>query len=214
MVQPEHSSDTFTLSHPVVLASHNAGKLREIRALLEPLGLRVIDAATAGVDEPEETETSFIGNARLKSLHSARHTGSCALSDDSGLVVPAIGGDPGIYSARWAGEQKDFAHAAAKVEQKISESGLTPHGTLAYFVCALSLAWPNGRTIDVEGTVHGSLCFPARGTRGFGYDPIFIAKGHDVTFGEMEPELKHSISHRADAFNKLLAALRAERLIP
>lgn len=208
------SSAYAPLTTTLVLASHNAGKLREIRALLEPIGLRVIDAGAAGVDEPEETAHSFTGNAELKARHSAAHTKLCALADDSGLVVPDLGGDPGIYSARWAGLEKNFTLAMHKVEHALIAAGKTPHGTPAYFACALALAWPSGDCITVEGTVHGTLCFPARGARGFGYDPIFTAHTMEKTFGEIDPDHKHAISHRADAFTKLLTALRSERLLP
>lgn len=195
------------LSPVLVLASHNQGKLLEIRALLSPYGLDVIDAAAARVDEPEETGKSFIENAELKARYSATCTGLCALSDDSGLVVPALDGAPGIYSARWAGPEKNFVKAMEKLETALQEKQLRPTGTPAYFACALSLAWPSGEVLSVEGQVHGHLHFPPAGNKGFGYDPVFKAQGYDVTFAEMEPNKKHSISHRADAFQQLLDAL-------
>ncbi len=209
-----HRCMTFpALTDPLVLASHNAGKLREIRALLEPLGLRVIDAGEAAITEPEETEDSFTGNAELKARHSAVHSGKTALADDSGLVVPALDGAPGIYSARWAGEDKNFTAAMQRVEKELRAKGHTPTGTPAYFVCALSLAWPSGEQLSVEGTVHGTLRFPPCGEKGFGYDPIFVATGMQQSFAEIDPEHKHAISHRADAFAKLLSALKTERLV-
>lgn len=208
-------SDSYKpLTSTIVLASHNAGKLKEIRALLEPLGLQVIDAGEAGVDEPEETGSTFIENAELKARYSAIKTGKCALADDSGLVVPALGGDPGIYSARWAGEAKDFNYAMARVEEALKKNEVGPDGADAQFVCALSLAWPDGTCLSVQGTVQGTLCFPARGLRGFGYDPIFVAAGMNESFGEIDPVTKHAISHRADAFKQLCDALIAHQLLP
>lgn len=202
------------VSGTIVLASHNAGKLKEIRALLEPLGLQVIDAAAAGVDEPEETGTTFIENAELKARYSAERTGKCALSDDSGLVVPALGGAPGIYSARWAGPEKDFTMAMHRVHEELLQAGVEPRGVDAEFLCALSLAWPDGTCLSVEGKVQGTLRFPPAGTRGFGYDPIFVAAGMDETFAEIDPATKHAISHRADAFKQLCDALVEHHLLP
>lgn len=202
------------LTSTIVLASHNAGKLKEIRALLEPLGLHVIDAGEAGVDEPEETGSTFIANAELKARYSAARTGKCALADDSGLVVPAIGGAPGIYSARWAGPKKDFTAAMHRVHEEILKVGAEPRGVDAQFVCALSLVWPDGNCLNVEGTVQGTLRFPPAGTRGFGYDPIFVAAGMDETFAEIDPATKHAISHRADAFKQLCDALVEHQLLP
>jgi XTP/dITP diphosphohydrolase len=156
--------------------------------------------------EPEETETTFIGNAELKARAAATASGLPALADDSGMVVPALGGAPGVYSARWAGPGKDFGVAMKRVETELG--GRDP---AAYFVCALSLAWPDGHVESVEGRVHGRLTFPGRGDKGFGYDPIFIAEGRDITFAEMDPDEKHSISHRADAFAQLVAQCFASR---
>lgn len=206
--------DYAPVSSTVVLASHNAGKLKEIRALLEPLGLKVIDAAQAGVDEPEETGSTFIENAELKARYSAVRTSKCALADDSGLVVPALGGAPGIYSARWAGPEKDFNAAMHRVHEELLKTGVEPRGVDAEFVCALSLAWPNSTCLTVEGRVQGTLRFPPAGTRGFGYDPIFVAAGMDETFAEIDPATKHAISHRADAFKKLCDALIERQLLP
>ncbi|HXC57541.1 MAG TPA: RdgB/HAM1 family non-canonical purine NTP pyrophosphatase [Rhizomicrobium sp.] len=184
----------------LVVASHNAGKLREIRELLAPFALHVVGAGELELPEPEETEDSFAGNAALKARAAAAATGHLALSDDSGLAVAALNGAPGIYSARWAGPDKDFAVAMARVERELA--GKTERS--AKFVCALALAAPHGAAQIFEGEVHGHLVFPARGTRGFGYDPIFVADGMTETFGEMEPAKKHAMSHRAHAFAKLV----------
>ncbi len=184
----------------LVIASHNRGKIAEIADLLAPLGVDVVPAAALGLAEPEETGTTFRENAGLKARAAARASGLPALADDSGLAVEALGGAPGIRSARWAGAARDFAAAMRKVEAALKG---TP--SRARFVCALALAWPDGHVETVEGTVSGRLRFPPKGDRGFGYDPIFVPDGHDITFGEMEPERKHAISHRADAFRKLLA---------
>jgi XTP/dITP diphosphohydrolase len=188
----------------LVLATHNQGKLREIKELLADRQVEVLFAAALGLDEPEETETSFTGNARLKARAAAQATSLPALADDSGLVVEALNGDPGIYSARWAGPEKDFAMAMQLVEQKLAESGSDDRR--AHFICSLSLVWPDGFDVTVEGRVDGTLVWPPRGSNGFGYDPMFIADGYDQTFGEMDPALKHAIGHRADAFDQLLRA--------
>jgi len=188
----------------LVLATHNQGKLREINELLADRQIEVLSAATLGLEEPKETETSFTGNARLKAQAAAQATSLPALADDSGLIVEALNGDPGIYSARWAGPEKDFAMAMQLVEQKLAESGSDDRR--AHFICSLSLVWPDGFDVTVEGRVDGTLVWPPRGTNGFGYDPMFIANGYDQTFGEMDPALKHAIGHRADAFDQLLRA--------
>ena len=188
----------------LVLATHNQGKLREIKELLADRQIEVLSAAALGLDEPEETETSFTGNARLKARAAAQATSLPALADDSGLVVEALNGNPGIYSARWAGPEKDFAMAMQLVEQKLAESGSDDRR--AHFICSLSLVWPEGFDVTVEGRVDGTLVWPPRGSNGFGYDPMFIADGYDQTFGEMDPALKHAIGHRADAFDQLLRA--------
>ena len=195
------------LSSPLVLASHNPGKLREIQALLEPLNIAVVSAAARGVEEPEETGASFAENAALKARHSAKITGLVALADDSGLAVAALAGAPGIYSARWAGPSKDFTAAMKRVEESLRARGVEPNGAEAAFICNLALAWPDGRVEQFEGEVQGTLTFPPRGTEGFGYDPIFIPTGGTVSFGEMNPVAKHRISHRALAFQKLVAWL-------
>jgi XTP/dITP diphosphohydrolase len=189
----------------LVIASHNRGKVAEIADLLAPLGFAVKSAGDLGLPEPEETEDSFAGNAALKARAAAKASGLAALADDSGLCVAALAGAPGIYSARWAGPAKDFRVAMARIERELNAKGATDRA--AKFVCALALALPGDGTEIFEGVVEGSLVFPPRGTNGFGYDPIFIADGMDITFGEMEPAAKHAISHRARAFEKLLAAL-------
>jgi XTP/dITP diphosphohydrolase len=184
----------------LVIASHNTGKVREIAELLCAYVAHFPSAGALNLAEPEETEATFIGNAELKARAAAAASGLPALADDSGLVVPALGGAPGIYSARWAGPDKDFAVAMKRVETELGDGD-----PAAYFVCALSLAWPDGHAESVEGRSHGRLVFPGRGEKGFGYDPIFIAEGRDITFAEMDPDEKHSISHRADAFAQLVA---------
>ena len=186
----------------LVVASHNPGKVREIGELLRPLGVEAVSAGELGLDEPEETGTTFRANAELKAHAAAQACGLPALADDSGLVVSALGGDPGIYSARWAGPDKDFPLAMEKIEH-----GLTGKSDrTAHFTCALSLAWPDGHVETFEGYVHGTLIWPPRGESGFGYDPVFVAEGRDITFGEMDPDEKHAISHRADAFRQLIDA--------
>ena len=188
----------------LLIASHNVGKVREIGALLAPFSVEVISAGQLDIEEPEETETTFTGNATLKAHFSAKASGLPALSDDSGLVVPALNGDPGIYSARWGGPEKDFNLAMRKVEEALQASGSDDRS--AYFICALCLAWPDGHEEIFEGRVDGTLVWPGRGDRGFGYDPIFVPDGFDITFGEMDPDAKHGMSHRADAFNQLVDA--------
>lgn len=192
----------------LVVASHNPGKLREIADLVRPFGLDTVSAAAMSVSEPEETETTFAGNARLKALHSATATGLPALSDDSGLEVEALGGDPGVYSARWAGPSKDFSLAMTKVHDAIAlkHGWEATGGPRANFTAALCLAWPDGYTEVFEGKVFGRLVWPLRGSKGFGYDPMFLADGEIETFGEMEPEKKHAISHRARAFRLFVEA--------
>lgn len=185
----------------IVVASHNPGKCREIGELLAPLGLEVLSAGDLGLPEPEETGKTFAENAVLKALAAAERSGLTALADDSGLVVPALDGRPGIYSARWAGSGKDFRVAMERVERELA--GIENRD--AHFVCTLALAWPDGHCEVHEGRVDGTLVWPPRGTRGFGYDPIFQPLGHDMTFGEMEPARKHAMSHRAKAFAALLA---------
>jgi XTP/dITP diphosphohydrolase len=184
----------------LVIASHNKGKVREIAELLGAYVAHFPSAGELGLPEPEETEATFIGNAELKARAAAIASGLPALADDSGLVVPALGGAPGIYSARWAGPDKDFDFAMRRVQVELG--GGDP---AAHFVCALALAWPDGHAESVEGRINGHLVFPPRGDRGFGYDPIFIMAGRDITFAEMDPAEKHAVSHRADAFAQLVA---------
>ena len=194
----------------LVLASHNPGKIREIAELLAPLGIDVVSAGALGLPEPEETADSFVGNAELKALASAQASGLPAIADDSGIAVGALDGDPGIYSARWAGPEKDFSVAMTKVNDALGaverHTGAPP-SRRARFVCALTLAWPDGHVETVEGEVVGGLVWPPRGDGGFGYDPIFVPEGHALTFGEVSQDWKHSISHRANAFTKLLATV-------
>lgn len=201
----------FPIAGPMVIASHNPGKVREIGDLLAPLEVSVIAAAALGLEEPEETETTFTGNALLKARAAANASGHPALADDSGLSVDALDGDPGIYSARWAGPEKDFSVAMRKVYQALEARGGPAADPGASFVCALAVAAPSGAEAVFEGTVSGDIVWPPRGDRGFGYDPIFRPHGHDITFGEMDPAEKHRMSHRADAFAKLLAAWDAAR---
>lgn len=186
----------------LVVASHNPGKLGEIAALLAPYGATAIGATALGLGEPEETGATFEDNAALKARAAAEASGLVALADDSGLVVPALGGAPGIYSARWAGPAKDFSIAMARVERELGEQDRRAH-----FVAVLALAWPGGEAAAFRGEAHGRLVWPPRGARGFGYDPIFVPAGYALTFGEMDPALKHKISHRARAFAKLVEAV-------
>jgi XTP/dITP diphosphohydrolase len=180
----------------LIVATHNPGKLAEMSALLKPYGVEAVSAAALGLIEPAETGSSFEENAELKAKVAARASGLPALADDSGLVVPALGGKPGIHSARWAGAAKDFAAAMGRVQRLLG--GLKDRR--AFFVAVLVLAWPDGRIESFRGEAHGTLVFPPRGGRGFGYDPIFLPEGGRETFGEMQPEAKHKISHRAKAF--------------
>jgi len=190
----------------LVVASHNEGKVREIRDLLAPFGIETLSAAELGLGEPEETGTTFRANAELKARAAAQGSGLVALADDSGLAVTALDGAPGIYSARWAGEPRDFTRAMEKVEHELKQKQATDRS--ARFVCGLALAWPAGHEQGAhveyrEGDVKGTLVWPPRGTQGFGYDPIFVPDGFDITFGEMDPAEKHKMSHRADAFAQL-----------
>ena len=190
----------------LVIASHNEGKVREIRALLGPYGIEPVSAAELDLPEPEETGTSFVANAELKALQAADLSGLPALADDSGLCVEALNLEPGIFSARWAGEGRDFRVAMQRVEDRFAQ--LPPEtGRDAHFVCALALAWPDGHVEWFEGRVDGSLVWPPRGDRGFGYDPMFVPNGYEQSFGEMDPEAKHAMSHRAHAFRQLVAAV-------
>lgn len=188
----------------LVAATHNPGKVPELAALLEGR-FDLVSAAELGLAEPPETESTFTGNALIKARAAAEASGLIALADDSGLSVAALDGGPGIYSARWAGPSKDFAQAMARVEDRLEATG--SEDRTAWFTTALAVAWPGGPAVVVEGRVDGTLVFPPRGTRGFGYDPIFLPDGYAETFGEMEPAAKDAISHRAVAFAKLKAAL-------
>ena len=186
----------------LLVASHNEGKVKEIKDLLENLRIQVVSARNLGLAEPEETGATFRENAELKAGLASQAANIPALADDSGLTIEALGGEPGIFSARWGGESRDFNLAMEKVEKRLAGN----KNRSAAFVCALSLSWPDGHFETFEGRVNGSVCWPPRGGRGFGYDPIFIASGMDLTFGEINPALKHSISHRADAFRQLSEA--------
>ncbi len=191
----------------LVVASHNMGKVREIRDLLNPFGVEPISAGELGLPEPVEDGATFIANAEIKSLAAAKASGEIALSDDSGFAVEALDGDPGIYSARWAGPEKDFSLAMKTVKEKLDEKEAFASGHLkAAFFCALSLAWPDGHTETFEGRVDGQFTWPPRGTNGFGYDPVFTPNGKSATFAEMEPADKLAINHRADAFRQLIDA--------
>jgi XTP/dITP diphosphohydrolase len=187
----------------IVIASHNAGKVSEIADLLEPLEVSVISADEAELPEPEETGKTFIENAELKAKAAASVSGLPALADDSGLSVSALGGAPGIYSARWAGKNKDFESAMKRVSDALLMSG--QHDKTAHFHCALSLCWPDGACETFEGVLAGKLIWPAKGDRGFGYDPMFVPNGYTQSFGEMDPAKKHAMSHRSIAFQKLLS---------
>ena len=193
----------------LVIATHNAGKLREIRALMEPFGIECVGAAELDLPEPEEIGNTFVDNAELKAREAADLSGLPALADDSGLSVDALHGQPGIFSARWAEDEagnRDFGRAMEKVWREVEAAG-PDAGHDAHFVCALSLAWPDGSIESFEGKVHGTLVSPPRGANGFGYDAMFVAAGMDRTFGEIDPAQKHAISHRAEAFKLLVAAL-------
>ena len=199
------------LSGRLVIATHNAGKLREIGALLAPYGLDCVSAGELGLPEPEETGTTFVENALLKARAAAAGSGLPALADDSGLCVAALSGRPGVYTADWAERQafegpkgRDWYLAMGKVEGLLAEQGPDVDRS-AHFVCVLALAWPDGTSAVYEGKVEGSLTWPPRGALGFGYDPVFVPKGATQTFAEIDPAEKHAISHRADAFAKLVA---------
>jgi len=187
----------------LVVASHNGGKVREILDLVAPHGLSVVSAADLGLPEPEETGSTFAENAHLKAAAAARAADLPALSDDSGLEVEALGGAPGIFSARWADRARNFAPAMQRVADALKQGGAwQDEGPRANFTAVLCLAWPDGEAALFEGKVYGHLVWPPRGSKGFGYDPMFVADGHALTFGEMEPDAKHAISHRARAFHE------------
>jgi XTP/dITP diphosphohydrolase len=186
----------------LVLASHNPGKLREIESLVKPHGVEVVSAGALGLAEPEENAPDFAGNARIKAMAAAAASGLPALSDDSGFCVAALGGAPGVYSARWAGPAKDFAAAMATVRERSGDSS----DRRAWFIAALCLAWPDGYTETFLGRVDGTVVWPPRGDNGFGYDPMFVPIGGQQSFGEMDPDSKHAVSHRARAFAQVLAS--------
>ena len=192
----------------LVIASPNAGKVREIGALLAEHGIEAISAADLDLPEPEETGTTFVANAELKALQAADLSGLPALADDSGLCVEALGGDPGVYTANWAETPngRDWNLAMTKVEQALATKG-PDASRAAHFVCVLALAWPDGHVQWFEGRAEGTLTWPPRGDVGFGYDPVFVPAGGDQTYAEMDPAQKHAISHRADAFAQLIAAV-------
>lgn len=191
----------------LVVASHNPGKLREIGDLLAAFDVTPVSAGDLGLPEPVEDGTTFIANAEIKALAAARGANMVALSDDSGFALKALDGAPGIFSARWAGPTKNFSLAMQKVEDELRKAGaVTPEQRRARFICALTLAWPDGHVESFEGTVEGTAIWPPRGDKGFGYDPVFQPDGYEVTFAEMEPAEKHALSHRADAFRQLIDA--------
>lgn len=195
MTPGKRKADKLEAGSKLVLASHNAGKLAEFSTLLADFGVTVLSAGDLNLPEPEETATTFAGNAAIKALAAARATGLPALADDSGLCVSALGGAPGIYSARWAGPDKDFLAAMARIEDGIGSDERD-----AWFICVLCLAYPDGTTHSFEGRVDGSITWPPRGEKGHGYDPIFTPTGESRTFAEMEEAEKNAISHRARAF--------------
>ena len=197
---------SFAAGDRLVLASHNKGKIAEFRELLAPMRIEIVSSAELGLPEPEETGDSFAANALLKAEATAKAAGLPALADDSGIEIEALGGAPGIYSARWAGEDRDFSAAMARVERELTAKGALTPPPRANFTCVLCLATPQGEAEFYEGKVFGHLTFPPRGRNGFGYDPIFVADGHSETFGEMRPEDKHRISHRAIAFEAFAKA--------
>ncbi len=195
----------------LVVASHNEGKVREINDLVRPFGVAVVPAGELNLPEPEETGETFAENAVLKAVAATTASGLAALSDDSGLAVDALDGAPGIHSARWAGPDRDFALAMRNLEEKLQAVGATsPDARRAHFTCALCIAWPDGETHVLNGRVDGRVVWPPRGAKGFGYDRMFVPNGHDISFGEMDPEEKHTISHRAVAFRQLIAAVFAD----
>ena len=186
----------------LVIATHNAGKMKEIGLLFSGFNFAILSANDPDLPEPDETEDSFIGNAVLKARAATIASGYAALADDSGLAVAGLGGAPGVFSARWAGPNRDFNIAMSAVEQALKKAN--SDDMRAEFICALALVWPDGHAVTVEGKIQGVVTFPARGKKGFGYDPIFQPDGHSSSFGEMEPDAKHAISHRANAFSKLI----------
>ena len=189
----------------LVAATHNKGKVVELKDLFEPLGFEVVSAGDLDLDEPEETEFTFTGNALIKARAAAKATGAPALSDDSGIAVTALGGMPGVNTADWAGYPRDFYKAMQKVETALQD--FKAEDRSAKFVCCLAVVWPDGHEMTFEGESHGTLTWPPRGKMGFGFDPVFVPVGRTITFAELDPAEKHAMSHRADAFKKLQAAL-------
>ena len=191
----------------LVVASHNPGKVREIGELLAAFDVEPVSAGELGLPEPVEDGDTFIANAEIKALAAAKGANMVALSDDSGFALDALDGAPGIFSARWAGPSKDFSLAMQKVEDELKKKGaVTPDQRRAHFICALTLAWPDGHMESFKGRIDGTAVWPPRGSKGFGYDPVFMPDGYEITFAEMEPEAKHAMSHRADAFRQLINA--------
>jgi XTP/dITP diphosphohydrolase len=218
IVMSSKAAEHRRLAGRLVVATHNPGKLKEMRELLMPFGIDALSAGELGLPEPAENGTTFQENARIKARAAATASGLPAFADDSGLTVDALGGEPGIYSARWAGPEKDFRRAMQAVEDKLGERGAHARGQRnAQFVCALCLAWPDGHLEEFDAAVHGTLVWPPRGDKGFGYDPMFLPDGHALTFGEMTNTEKHGLppagkglSHRARAFLKLAEACLAK----
>ena len=201
---------TLKSGDTVVVASHNSGKVREIRALLEPFGLTTLSNADLDLPTPVEDQLTFAGNATLKAVAAAKASGYPALSDDSGLEIAALNGQPGIYAADWAEDEdgnRDFGRALSRVHREMVDAGAFADGgdRSARFVCALCLAWPDGSSTVYQGTCEGEITWPPRGERGFGYDPVFVRAGDTQTFAEIDPDAKHAVSHRADAFAKFMA---------
>jgi len=195
--------------HKLIIASHNQGKVSEIKELLSRYEVDVSSSEDFGMKEPEENGDSFEENALIKASETANFCGQIALSDDSGLCVDDLDGDPGIFSARWAGPKKDFLKASKDIEKKLIEIGSSNYS--AYFICVLAVCWPDGESRIFKGKINGNLNFPPKGNLGFGYDPIFIPRNYDITFGEMDPIIKHKISHRSVAFDLFSRELLVEK---
>ena len=195
--------------HKLIIASHNQGKVSEIKDLLSRYEVDVSSSEDFGMKEPEENGDSFEENALIKASETANFCGQIALSDDSGLCVDDLDGDPGIFSARWAGPKKDFLKASTDIEKKLKEIGSSNYS--AYFICVLAVCWPDGESRIFKGKINGNLNFPPKGNLGFGYDPIFIPRNYDITFGEMDPIIKHKISHRSVAFDLFSRELLIEK---
>ncbi len=195
----------------LVLASHNKGKIVELEEMLRPYNINVTGGPDFNLEEPEENGLTFIENSQIKSFYFASHTQKIALADDSGLVIPALDGQPGIYSARWAGEDKDFTVAFERIKKEFEERDVQMEGQEAYFVCAISVTWPDGYNSCFEGRVYGTLVAEPRGEKGFGYDPIFVPDGESKTFAELDASIKSSMSHRAKAMEMMFDAVVVQR---